>query len=180
MFRIWLLQLQLPLSHLKQEESRRKGALADLLLFSLTISYYDAWPVWPEDGTGQKGRGWVSDLMVSVLSGIHSRGVGRGVSRSGCNGFFCAPCYVFSHSFSAGLSGSQSHWQHTFIILSPWPLNTNEVEHMCYLIIFPRIFPFIFFVFFSKLFSYSFKSGFYKLKLLTLFVTSVACFPFSF
>lgn len=98
--------------------------------------------------------------------------------------FFCAPYYVFSHCFSAGISSSQCHWQHAFIILSPRPcshsLNTNEVEHMCYLTIFPRSFPFIVFVFFLKLFSYSFKSALYKLKLLTLFVTSVACFPFSF
>lgn len=110
---------------------------------------YSPWPlitmthghIWPEDGIRQRGWGWVSDSTVSAHLTYTPK---RGMVRSECNGFFLCPLLcIFTFLFSRTFS-SQCHWQHTFIIHSPWScphsLNTNWVEHMCHLIIFPRIF----------------------------------------
>lgn len=141
LYRIWLLRQQLPLSHLKQEERKKK-------VHQQTYSY-SPWPlitmthghIWPEDGIRQRGWGWVSDSTVSAHLTYTPK---RGMVRSECNGFFLCPLLcIFTFLFSRTFS-SQCHWQHTFIIHSPWScphsLNTNWVEHMCHLIIFPRIF----------------------------------------
>lgn len=162
MSRTGLLQLQLPFSHLKQKEGRIKGIYQQTYSYSLDCCY-DRWPhLGRRAVTGQKGWGWVSDYRVCHVWCTFPRG---GWSGQGAMAFFSVSYPMYLHiSFQKTFLVHNAIAACLYDTLNIHSLNTNEVEHLCCLIIFPRKLPFIFFVFFLKLFSYSFKSAFLQIK----------------